>query len=70
MSVFIFKESGDYLLFTRNYVCSVAEEDAIGNDRNIENCVQVVITAHSYLLATARLFAQYPQSVTCDRWST
>ena len=31
-------------------------EDAIGNDRNIAKCVQVVINARSFLLATAGLF--------------
>ena len=49
-------------LFSRSRVTGVGSrviyEDAIGNDRNIANCVQVVINARSFLLATAGLFVQ------------
>ena len=42
-------------------------EDPIGNDRNIANCVQVVINAWSFLLATAELFVQSSRSLALSR---
>ena len=42
-------------------------EDAIGNDRNIANCVLVVINARSFLLATAGLFVQSSRSLDLSR---
>ena len=51
-------------LFSRSRVSAFyLRRPLIGNDRNIANCMQVVITARSFLLATAGLFVQSSQSL-------
>ena len=47
-SGFIFQESGDCFLFSKTPLGMI----------NIANCMQVVITARSFLLATAGPFVQ------------
>ena len=54
-------------LFSRSRVTAFYYEDAIGNDRNIANCVPVVINARSFLLATAGLFVQSSRSLDLSR---
>ena len=60
-------------LFGQVDLFSRSREDAIGKDRNIANCVQVVINARGFLLATTGLFVQSSRSLDLsrfDRWFT